>query len=543
MPITTETVDSSGEILHLKGLDISDFLDGNAWANWEHSNDLAENIVGKFVYAKKIFEESDCENERQREYWDKMKTPFLYGVCELMDQEFHPGAVAVAAMIRYFKNRKEPIKVGASIEGQTLERKDGDLMRTVGRRVAITLRPCNKQCWVDFMGDGEDSDKFLKSTFDGQLVGHEVEIDSNILEDEFPSDAVGQLKKALGDLNKTLTAGSYAGCAPEGMTGGAALAVEDRGLRNRARAAYRDWDRRRPLREVMKAALPEVSESYVDHLVSLAHDLYLKKGMDPNLVRIGPQHAMHQLDNDQSKLLEGLYWDPSKTYHPGHHEFHNPIYKLRNDSGDDAFVKEDQFANADKAPHKGPAYYRMAKDFFDMGDHVPVTAAIAHEKISGGKPMQVQQFLKDARSPLDSSADWAKAMQAGRESGSLHKLAMMDMIMGNADRHIGNVMVHDGRVYHVDNDLSFSNEVGGYPFYVKPHGRHEGIGSDAPHIDASQWLRSLSPRKLLLMSSAHGIMRGEAAGMVGRLRALQEMDRQGHTIGQMAEKIQANRFA
>lgn len=148
-PITTQTVDSSGEIVSLQGLDITDFLSGRAFANFEHNNDSPEDIVGIFRYAKKIFSEKDCENERQLFFWRQLKTPFLYGILELFDAEGHPGAVAIAAMLRYFKSRNEPVKIGFSIEGRTLKREDNVLSRTIGQRCAITLRPCNKQCYFD----------------------------------------------------------------------------------------------------------------------------------------------------------------------------------------------------------------------------------------------------------------------------------------------------------------------------------------------------------------------------------------------------------
>ena len=162
MPIATSAIDSSGEILEIENVDISDFLEGRAWANWEHNNEHAEDIVGKFIYAKKILKASDCENKRQKMYWDKIKNPFIYGIVELMDDEHHPGAVAVAAMVRYFAKRKEPILVGASIEGQTLEREGSVLKRAVARKCAITLKPCNKQCWVDLIEDVPGADT-LKS--------------------------------------------------------------------------------------------------------------------------------------------------------------------------------------------------------------------------------------------------------------------------------------------------------------------------------------------------------------------------------------------
>ena len=152
-PVATNALDSSGEILSIKGLDITDFLEGRAVANWEHSNTSEDGAVGRFIYAKKIFSEADCDNDRQLAFWNQLKHEFLYAVVELFDEEGHPGATAIAAMVRYFLKRKDKIRIGMSIEGSTLER-DGHLLnRAVARKAAITLTPCNKECWVEFFGD------------------------------------------------------------------------------------------------------------------------------------------------------------------------------------------------------------------------------------------------------------------------------------------------------------------------------------------------------------------------------------------------------
>lgn len=543
-PITSQTIDSSGEILHLKGLDITDFKEGKAFLNFEHNNDMAENILGKFIYAKKIFTKSDCENDRQKAFWDQLQVPFLYGVCELFDDEGHPGAVAAAAMLRYFKKRNEKIMIGFSIEGQTLERNDGDLLRTIGRRTAWTLRPCNRTCWVDMLSDSGMDIKKYENGF-GVLEGRTVEVDSAILDDTFVSDPVDQVRKALQNLKKTLTAG-VGNVAPSGLTGGAALGREHLAtpkIKNKLKAALRDWNRVRPLKEVVKAVMPEVSDEYVDHFVELARDLALKKGVNPNLVRIGAEHAIHGTDEDQAKLVEGLYWDESKYHDPGHQEMGSKVFKLQNDAGHPVFAKIDWSAEPEaqnehehSQPHKAPAYYKLAKDYFNMGQHVPVSVAIKHPKVAKGMPIQVQSFLKDMKTPYTHNKDWRELATKSRQDGSLHKLALMDMVMGNRDRHPGNIVMHDNRIYHVDNDQSFENS-GDAPFYATASAERGGVARDLLHQDASKWLQSLDPKKLVSMASAHGIIKPEIEGMVKRLRLLQEGDKKGQNIGSMAKAI------
>jgi hypothetical protein len=289
-PITTQTIDSSGEILDLKGLDISDFLEGKATANFEHNNDNADDVLGWFVYAKKIFSESDCENERQKMFWDKVKTPFLYGVLELLDDASHPGAIAVAAMLRYFKKKNEPVRIGMSIEGSTLERDGHILKRTVGRKVAITLRPCNKQCMLDVLPQ-ERTDELIHKMESDYIKSFEV--DSPILEkSEFlnnnkktfnksESNLIDEIKKDLLNLRKTLTAG-MGNAAPSSLVGGSALAVEDKKNKtnvNVLKSVIRDFQgkSKEDFKKAVKEALPDLSDKYVDHFVDLAEDLSLKK--------------------------------------------------------------------------------------------------------------------------------------------------------------------------------------------------------------------------------------------------------------------------
>ena len=65
----SEALDSSGEVLDVKGADISTMQEGNGFCNYEHNGadgkGNGNEIVGKIVYVKKIFTPEDCEDERQ----------------------------------------------------------------------------------------------------------------------------------------------------------------------------------------------------------------------------------------------------------------------------------------------------------------------------------------------------------------------------------------------------------------------------------------------------------------------------------------------
>lgn len=309
---TSEAIDSSGELLELAGLDISDLTQGRGTVNVEHRGDDApgysfNDIIGRIIYAKKLFTRDECENERQRSYWDMCKLPFLYLKTELFDDENHPGAVAAAAMIRHYSKRGIPLLTRFSIEGSTLEMKDKVIKAAISRRVALTVKPANKQCNTGILEDPADK----KGKKGGVFAGGEAGIleESGISKFERPdSMQLGRsytvacypefgeveqfLEKAqefLG-LAKALEGGSY-NAAPSTLTGGAALQREDLGERHRrlvavCKAALRDHDPQThgPFKQYLKNILPEASDEFLERFAALGDELtvsgklaYLKK--------------------------------------------------------------------------------------------------------------------------------------------------------------------------------------------------------------------------------------------------------------------------
>lgn len=525
---TSQHLDSSGEVLNVEGHDISDLEEGRGVFNFEHSN-KAEDILGHVIYARKILKQSDCENDRQKAYWKSCEKPFVYVIGELYDGEEHPGACAAAAMMRYYHKRKEKMLVGMSIEGATLKRDDNILERSVGRRIALTLRPCNKTCIAGIVDDPIIADVVNKSMGSGSDSGL-VEIDSIILEDGdylfSDLDPAAALKKSLEVLEKTLTAGNY-NVAPGQLSGGAALCVEDKGLHNRAKAAFRDWDRRRPLKEALKAALPEVSDDYIEHFTDLAEQMSLTKGISSKLTRIGPEHSLHPFnDDDQKRLVEGLYADKGDKMKGWEHKFN--IKVLPNDSGKQVVLKHIRNESLGESPKNATVYHDMAKNFFGMGAHVPTTTYIQHPHLFDGKPTQAMEFSPEMISPLGSYKANEAAIEQGRADGTAHKLALMDMVMGHSDRHLGNMLIDkNGRLLHIDNDSAFTA-------HDEPNiSAYGSIMGDNLHIDAGQWLAKLDPKKLGQELMKRGMSRNAVANSVKNLMMLQNMGSRGATFEQM----------
>ncbi len=268
----SEAIDSSGEILDVEGCDISDLEQGLGVLNWEHRGDdaagaSANDIIGKVVFCKKIYGPEDCTDSRQLEYWQKIQLPMIYGICRLFDASGHPGAIAAAAMIRDYQKNGEPLLIRYSIEGTTLEKEKGGnrLLRSIARRVAATIKPCNKSCHSGVIADPNDP------TVKKQEHSH-----PNFTPLGGSYEWEGKPEIDSPEIRKALEAGSY-NSAPGTLTGGSALQREDAGLRNRVKAAVRDWDRKTPFKKFLKHRLPEASDQFIDRFSDLVHDFTMKK--------------------------------------------------------------------------------------------------------------------------------------------------------------------------------------------------------------------------------------------------------------------------
>jgi hypothetical protein len=143
--------DTQGEMLSVEGADISDLASGNGRLNDNHGKGFF-NSIGRVTKAKKVFKEEDCDDDRERYYWDKIKAPFIYVKGLLYDDEDHPNAKAAAAILRNIHKSDIPLKLKASVEGGVISRgiKDTSLLaRTKIHSVALTFTPANNATLVE----------------------------------------------------------------------------------------------------------------------------------------------------------------------------------------------------------------------------------------------------------------------------------------------------------------------------------------------------------------------------------------------------------
>jgi hypothetical protein len=520
-------LDSSGEVLDIHGHDISDLVSGKGVLNWEHApvESGADNILGEITFAKKIFGPKDCDNDRQLGYWNSCQKPFVYIIAELFDDEMHPGALAAAAIIRHYARKGEKILAGFSIEGSTLEREGNELKRSVGRRVALTLRPCNKSCVSGLLEDPQMAEIYRKSEagFDGKYL---CEVNTIILEED-PFEALAESANALV---KTLTAGGY-NVAPSSLVGGSALSREHiipRTELNSMKAKFRDWPRSRPLKEWLKAELPNVSESYIDHFSEVAHQVSLKKGLKL-AHRVSPSYSDNKAATDEQKrLVDGIHLAGFVPYDPGHSSFRNQIHQAKNDAGEEVIVKPSKRvlgAQGDFDTARHAAAYHVAAKELGMGNHVPETSHffLRHD----GNPVLYQAIKKvPGAVPLSEHPEAQKHIDAARANGDLQKLFLTDFILGAGwDRRPQNVLVSpEGKLMHVDNDESFMHHDHTPSSYVAhPISGRTEFANDRVFPHVRDWIMNLNPAKLNYALKHHGLGMHESVSAEWTIKQLKNL--------------------
>lgn len=147
----SELRDTQGEILDVKGADISELEAGRGIINDNHSNKLPD-VLGRITSAKKIFSLEDCDTDRQKYYWNKIKAAYIYTEGLLYDDEDHRSAKAAAAILKHQFRTDSPLKLKCSVEGGILERGKKDqrvLARTKIRGLALTFAPANNATLVE----------------------------------------------------------------------------------------------------------------------------------------------------------------------------------------------------------------------------------------------------------------------------------------------------------------------------------------------------------------------------------------------------------
>ena len=241
----SELRDTQGEILSVEGADISELEAGRGIINDNHSNKLPD-VIGRITGAKKIFGIQDCENDRQKYYWNKIKAPYIYTEGVLFDDEDHRSARAAAAILKHQHRTDSPLKLKCSVEGGIVERGKKDeriLARTKIRGLALTFTPANNATLVEGLelakstGTVSEDMELIKSLVPTAVADVPTLVDfsrrisvAKIRENiEKIHETVGALKKntdASGSIEKALSAGYGGAGSPTNLTGGGVFQAE-----------------------------------------------------------------------------------------------------------------------------------------------------------------------------------------------------------------------------------------------------------------------------------------------------------------------------
>jgi len=141
-----------------------------------------------------------------------------------------------------------------------------------------------------------------------------------------------------------------------------------------------------------------------------------------------------------------------------------------------------------RTTHREAAFHKLADKVFGMGDFVPRTTVFRHPKTN--EPWSAQEYIDNSR-PIPPGN---RGIENWENSGDLHKLAIMEAILGHNDRNRSNALLDSrGIPQLIDNALSFdySHRYGTpTPAYVS----HLLRSKMPPHVH--KWLHGLNDRKL-----------------------------------------------
>ncbi len=301
---SSENTDTSAERIIIKGVDISDIENGTALINYEHKNEKNSEsngmeIVGRVISAKKIYSKEDCTNDLERQAWEEIKLPLIFGYGRLFDGAGHPGAMGIAAAIRDMHANKEKILYRWSVDGNTYSRSDNELTGTIVKNMAITTKPCNRASITFLVYDPNAPEGFEKNPIPKKQFPE--------LEEILKKEALLPLES----LNKAIEAGGY-NVAPDQLSGGAALQKEHiigkKSLKERVKELLsHDWKgkyNKEESRKMIKSLLPEISDNYIDHFENAIEDLHLRRsGIKKNEYSL---YKMHNLEITLRKNIDDL---------------------------------------------------------------------------------------------------------------------------------------------------------------------------------------------------------------------------------------------
>jgi hypothetical protein len=213
-------------------------------------------------------------------------------------------------------------------------------------------------------------------------------------------------------------------------------------------------------------------------------------------------------ENDYDMTGGKFHADNNKFSDPEHHE---GSYHYKN-----AHWRDPNFTTS----HREAAFDKMARDFFGLGKYVPGTTAFVHP--TKGSVHSAQEWVEGAENQPYTDKDFDKP-------ADMQKLALMDSVLGNTDRHGGNLMRNpDGTLMLIDHGLTFdipdsrnvedSDYVGN-----NTNSKLVNFGeTSGPALEpeTKQWIKDLNPEIMARKLKESSVPEKLAGRVLNRLKAL-----------------------
>jgi hypothetical protein len=178
-----------------------------------------------------------------------------------------------------------------------------------------------------------------------------------------------------------------------------------------------------------------------------------------------------------------------------------------------SFFNDPHFTTA----HREAAYSKLAHDVFGLGEYVPRTTVFSHPLTQ--TPWSAQEFLAGA-SPITKDTREADLKEI-KSNGDIYKMALMNLIMGNNDRHLGNMLKDSaGKVKLIDHVLTFDyNDMttGLIPKYIEDEDAGYSLLDETVPESVHKWLWDLDTTKLAQTLNAVGAPHDIVMNAVRRL--------------------------
>jgi ribosomal protein L17 len=183
-------------------------------------------------------------------------------------------------------------------------------------------------------------------------------------------------------------------------------------------------------------------------------------------------------------------------------------------------------------------YHNMAHNVFGLGQYVPTTAVAKH----GDSHYSVMEKIPNA-GHYEGSASHKRIMDKAKKSGDIQKLAIMNVILGNSDRHGGNYMISPKGLHMIDHGLTFNYGNNGRSIYEQPayikHAYPNKDNVDIPlHPEVKKWLKNINLKQVEKYLNTHKIDKATKNHILGALQAAQNgvgYKKLGHLIDGIME--------